>query len=306
MKKIDFHVHLTDGCKVEESAKNFTKMCERHGYDGVAIMAISHHYGRFINDINERCMAVKKLMKNSYVFACPVHDGSEYTEQAKRFMSEGFDGIKLLNGKPSEFRDLKCGIDDPILDRFFAYAEREGIPIMLHNNDPELHWDITKMTPRAIERGWHYDSTIPSHEYFDGVLDKMLLRYPALNIAIAHMGFHANELEHLTMLMESCPNLKVDITPALIIYSHLTNNLSEAQKFFNKYSHRLIYGTDAESNLTGAALDYNNKKVSIIRQFLEGEGEKEIDGQLTGSIKLTDAQLQDIYYNNAINFVKKG
>ena len=105
---------------------------------------------------------------------------------------------------------------------------------------------------------------------------------------------------------EGCPNLKVDITPALIIYSHLTDNLSEAQKFFNKYSHRLIYGTDAESNLTGAAFDYNNKKVAIIRQFLEGEGEKEIDGQLTGSIKLTDAQLQDIYYNNAMRFIKKG
>jgi len=306
MKKIDFHIHLTDDYPLEKSVENIKALCARNGYETVGIMSIQHLNGSYVKNANEKVMAVKKQIPGAFAFASPVFDGTEYFEQAKQLMAQGFDGIKLLDGKPSESRDLGTGLDHPIVDRFFAYAEKEGIPVLLHNNDPKLHWDITKMNERAIKNGWYYDENMPSFEHYCKALENILEKYPNVKLALAHMAFYADNLDRISYFLEKCPNLYMDITPALIIYEHLSNDIEKAQQFFDKYADRIFYGTDCWSDLENQSnLDYNNKKVKIISHFLTGDGERIIDGQLTRSIKLTRKQIEDIYYNNCKKFVSK-
>lgn len=112
---------------------------------------------------------------------------------------------------------------------------------------------------------------MPRQEYFYQVFEKILCKYPNLRIAAAHMGFYANRLDIASRLLENCPNMYFDITPALIIYSQLSDN-KDAQEFFRKYQDRLIYGTDADNGLFGFAREYNDKKVqrdnSVFRKQL--------------------------------------
>ena len=308
MKKIDFHIHLSPLYPVEKSVQNLKEMCLKNGYETFGLQTLTHGDSQFIPRPNETAFEVKGLVPECILFAGPVHDGRSYVEQTKMLMEQGADGIKLLIGKPSEYRDLNVKYSDPVVDEFFAYAEAEDIPVLLHHNDPEKHWDKTKMSQESIDRGWYYDpATMPSYEYFDQELEALLARYPKLRIAIAHMGFYANKLDRLTALMETYPKLYMDITPALDIYEDLSREPEKAQVFFERFSDRLLYGTDAWSDLGENENNrkYNEKKVKIVEHFLCGEGTAVIDGQFTESVKLTKEQQENIYYYNCLRFIKR-
>ena len=308
MKKIDFHIHLTPLYPVEQSVENIKEMCLKNGYETVGIQTLSHGDNQHIPYANETAFEVHRQLPGSYLFACPVHDGTSYVEQTKKFMDMGADGIKLLIGKPSEYRDLNVKYDDLLMDEFFTYAEEEDIPVLLHHNDPEKHWDKSRMTPESIARGWYYDPALmPSWEWFDEALEKMLAKHPNLRIALAHMGFYANKLDRMTVLMEKYPKLYMDITPALDIFEDLSVEPRKAEEFFRRFEDRIFYGTDAWSDLGENEKNrkLNEKKVKVVRHFLCGDGDAVIDGQFTSSISLTEEQQEKIYYYNCLHFMKK-
>jgi predicted TIM-barrel fold metal-dependent hydrolase len=280
-------------------------MCERYGYEGVAIMSLYYNYGEIFPECNDEALKLKDSLKNSYAFAALLPD-EDFATQAKRYMQSGFDGIKLIRGgKPNHQRFSGHAYDSPIYDDFFAFTEEEQIPILMHNNDPAINWDITRASQRAIEKGWVYDSTYPSHEYFNSVLEFVLQKYPRLNIALAHLGFFSKDLDRASALLEKYPNLKFDITPALNIYFEMSESGDKAKKFFERYFDRLIFGTDAESNLIGFAREYNDKKNLITSTFLtsNADGDYVFDEKIIRPIGIDPIFLEDIYYNNAKRFI---
>ena len=42
MKKIDFHVHISDPIPLEKTAEYFRELCARKGYTGVCMLAYTH------------------------------------------------------------------------------------------------------------------------------------------------------------------------------------------------------------------------------------------------------------------------
>ena len=302
MKKIDFHVHVQGNLSVESAANGFRDMCQRHGYSGVGIMSL--YYKDFL-ECNDFVLKVKDALKDSYAFAALL-PGEDFATQAKRLMSSGFDGIKLIRGgKPNYQRLFGYTYDAPIYEDFFALAEEDQIPILMHSNDPALNWDISRASQRAIDNGWVYDETYPSHEFFYSVIDRVLEKHPKLNIAIAHLGFYSEDIDRAIDLLERYPSLKFDITPALNIYFEMSEYRDKARKFFCDYNDRLIFGTDAENPLIGFSREYNDRKNLITNTFLSGDRESEhvFDGKIIRPIGLDDTVLENVYYNNAIRFV---
>lgn len=304
MKKIDFHVHILDQIPLEETEKNFKDVCQRKGYEGVCIQALYHANDETDPLCNEKAIELIKRIPNSYAFASLKY-GEDFVEQTKKYISLGFCGIKLLNGKPTEYRYSGLGLEHKCFEPFFEFCEKEQFPILIHNNDPALHWDITKASKRAIEKGWIYDETFPTHEYLYEALEGVLCKFPSLRVAIAHLGFYAHKLDKATELLERFPNLYFDITPALIIYSQLSETPEQSQEFFKKYHDRLIYGTDADNNLVGDVRAYNDLKTEIITHFLEGEDIRDIGEYHIYPIKLEPYMLENIYYNNAKRFMNR-
>ena len=305
MKKLDFHVHALDDAELsaKQSADYLHRMCEEYGYEGVAVMAITTHENP---KNNELALAIKEALPASYAFASPLPN-SNFAREAERYMRSGFDGIKLIRGgKPNYHRRYgNVFWDDPEYADLFAFCEENGTPIVLHNNDPLIHWDVENAPQRAKEQGWVYDASYPSQECFFERLETMLERYPRLNIALAHMGFYADHLVRAARLLDRFPNLKLDITPAIIIYEQLSKTPAESEAFFRRYHDRLIFGTDAEAAQTGARRAYTNLKNRLTSAFLGGGEPVDIEGRHIHPISLDAHMLENIYYNNALRFVGK-
>lgn len=308
MKKLDFHVHILDDIPVEESIRHFKELCERKGYEGVGIMSLVHDDTTgYRPHANRDALTIKEALGKSYAFASLDHQ-YDFVEQAKEYMAQGFDGIKLLEGKPSCYRINGLGYDHPRFEPFFTYCEAEQIPLMIHVNDPKTFWDAERVSESAKRNGWFYgDGTMPSHEDFKQVLENVLARHPNLRAAIAHMGFYADELPRAAELLDTYPNLRLDITPALPIYVQLCETPMESKAFFEKYHTRLIFGTDAYNDLTEGSKHrrYNDKKTDILDVFF-GKGEPvEMYDRIVTPIAPSDEMLENIYYHNALRFIKK-
>lgn len=303
MKKIDFHVHITDDdVSVEKSIENFSSLCERQNLSGVCILAAEHSSSGFHPNSNEKALEISRAVRGSFAFATLLQD-RDFVEQAKEYMDMGFRGIKLLQGKPSEFRYFGYGYEHPRYDAFFAYAERNAIPLIIHNNDPAKHWDITKMSRASIEKGWYYDETMPSNEHFFRVMENVLEKYPNLCAALAHMGFYSDNIERAALYMEKCPNLMMDMTPAPIIYEQLSLTPDKTKEFIYKYQDRLFYGTDVSNKIEGNVRALNDQKVALMKAFYE-DADEYFDGKYRVSgMDLDHSILEKIYYKNAMRFI---
>lgn len=302
MKKIDFHVHVKVDLPPEETVAAFTDMCARHGYEGVNILAWTYD---FPEKCNEMCLTLSKRIPNFHAFCCLL-PGEDYAAQAERLMAMGFDGIKLIRGgKPSLYRGYGRLFDDEIYEDFFALAEEKQYPIIMHNNDPEANWDITRVSKQALEKGWYYDESLPSHERYFEAVDHVLEKHPRLKLAMAHMGFYSENIDKAFDMMEKYPNLYMDATPALNIYEELSLVRDKAELFFRTYSDRIFLGTDATNLLVGYEREKNDKKNVIVPYFLGGGAPATLYGLKIAPIRLEPYMLENIYYNTAMKFIFK-
>ena len=300
MKKIDFHVHVKELLPKEQTVEYFTDLCRRHGYDGVNIVAWTYDFPEICNQL---CLELSKEIPNSYAFCCLLPD-KDYAQQARELMTQGFRGIKLIRGgKPSLYRGYGKLFDDEIYEDFFTLAEEMQYPIIMHNNDPEANWDINRVSANAINTGWYYDETFPSHERYFEAVENVLARHPNLKIALAHMGFYSENIDKAFELMEACPNLYMDITPALNIYEELSLVPDRAEEFFRKYSHRIFFGTDSSNNLVGDNRELSDRKKLVTDYFFSGKEPAVVGKKHIVPIRLEEEILQDIYYNSAMRFI---
>ena len=305
MKKIDFHIHLSNNniIPIEQSVENLTRYCKSKNLCGVCILGLyvsSSGENRYCND---RALAISKAMPDSYAFAGLLPD-RDYVEQAKEYMEKGFKGIKLIEGKPSMYRRYGSGYEHPRFEAFFDYAEKNEIPLIIHNNDPARNWNKSLMSPSSIKKGWYYDESMPSHDYFTKVMEDVFDRHPMLHAALAHFGFYSNKIDGAVRLMEKCPNLMMDMTPAPIIYEQFSDTPEQTRDFILKYQDRMFYGTDVINIIEGSVKELNDRKTAIMDAFYEGKGEYTVGKYRIVGMNLDESILKKIYYDNAMNFIK--
>jgi len=312
MKKIDAHVHICNPITVQESEYYLRDMMERKGLCSLGIMALARDSREFYPYCNEVAAELKRRMPELYIFAS-LHYHLDFVEQAKEYMERGFDGIKLLNGKPSVYRYFGSGYETEAFDRFFAYAEEQQIPLMIHNNDPRANWDPDLCSEGVKKMGWYYgDGNLPAQEEFFCMMEAVLERHPKLRAAIAHMGFYYDNLPRAATLLKRYPNLFFDMTPGIEIYKELSEDADNAKAFISKYHERLIYGTDADNDLTpgGRVYRVNNAKTEVMDVFFEGTEECMMTPGFVEAFKVVPMHLEkymveNIYYYNFLRFMRK-
>jgi len=125
MTIVDSHIHImnTNG--------NFAPvyaLAERLGYSQLALQSL-----QCTGDLlqNTACALCKVLHPGTtYAFGgLDYATGRDYLAQAKNLREMGFDGIKMLEGKPTTRRMLGKALDDPIYDAYFGYLEATGFPV---------------------------------------------------------------------------------------------------------------------------------------------------------------------------------
>ena len=151
-KICDVHFHMRYPEKIEDSYEMLKQEMEYFDLDGVQLCSMPYY------DISENYKAfyLKSRLENVYVGAALTHYQDErdtadgYLAQIKAAHQMGCDGIKMLEGKMVVHNMLKGKLSDGLFEKFFAYAEENQLPIVLHVGDPYFFWDINELRKYSI------------------------------------------------------------------------------------------------------------------------------------------------------------
>jgi len=243
---------------------------------------------------NPRAFAHAGIVFESLPIRPPVKEGLEPLEQYEELMEIGFDGIKLICSKPQDYKLYDLPVSDDFFDAFFKAAEGDGTHILWHAADPETFWDIDRIPKHFIERGWFYgDGTYPSYERIYEDIYAVLKKHPLLNVTFAHFFFLSEHPEKLEKIFESYKNLTIDITPGTEMYESFNAQPEFYKAFFEKYSDRILFGTDTSFPGNG-----NNLHDSVYRAIATTDKEIPINRGVFKGIGVKDEAVKRIFSGN--------
>lgn len=248
-KVIDGHLHFYDW--KDENGVDFFHCFEEYrnemGLAAINLCALPSGYGCDVTS-NLMCAIYKLINKNTFAHAGLLYKEYPMGEKLPEYMNFatqldelekiGFDGIKMIEGKPTAHRTIGKNLLNSDHDRFFAEAEARGTHIIFHVNDPKEFWEK--------EGGDYYgDDTYATNEELYRQAYAILEKHPNLKVTFAHFFFKSDTPKDLIELFEKYPNVCVDLTPGWEMYLSFYENKAYFKEFFEKYSKRILLGTDA-------------------------------------------------------------
>ena len=285
----DCHMHFSSDLDPER----FIKVFETYRYDAAALQCICK--GNLRTTLSD-ALKLRLLCENRSV-PCELHIfggidwhiylkpdpdriRKELTASISRLLSAGCDGIKLLEGKPNIRKMYRVpDFDGEVWADFWQEAERRGVPVVMHVNDPEEFWNgDPHASPDEIafrkKNGWLYDDTFPNNETQYAQMDRVLERHPRLKLLFPHFYFMSRRLERLGSLLERYPGVMIDVTPGVELFLQLSDRIEEARSFFDRFQDRICYGTDIGSRQVileenaPLNLDETASRVHLVQGFL--------------------------------------
>jgi len=225
----------------------------------------------------------------------------DYARQARRLKDIGFDGIKMIEGKPTIRRKLGKSLNSKVFDDYYGFLEAEQFPLLLHVGDPEACWK---------PGGQYSGSEFVGREELYGEVDGVLAKFPGLRIILAHFYFMSNDMDRSAAFLDKWPGISFDLTPGPTMYTHFSEQSEKWREFFIKYQDRILFGTDnhgEKRNFGPEAPDeyWPTPKIIAMRTFLETD--KEFRGwhsDLRG-IRLGKEVLEKIYCKNFQRYAGK-
>ncbi len=311
----DTHVHLFDQDSLEKTIQVYKDVMEHFEYERIILLGIHHSMEGDDPANNAKVLYCKDVLNEEstkrkvYAFGSILHyfderDTAEgYLRQIEELDAMGFDGIKLLDGKPELRKKIGRPLDDAMYDLFYAYAQEKGIPIKMHLGDPESWWN-------PIYRANYYDETYISLEGLRKEVDGILTKFPKLKLHLAHFYFLGNRPEESIAFLEKWSNVAFDLTPGGEMFVGFSERPEEWRAFFTKYAERIYYGTDTynmfysdhkEDYEDGYGVGFRNNQV---RRMLEWEEpfEDKYYGRLV-PLHLDGESLQKIYHDNCVKLL---
>ncbi len=301
-KLVDSHVHIMN----YKSLDFLDSYLKDYGLDKINVVSLACRDETEITQ-NILCALFKlkhpekvyiygSLMYPYYPLDDKIPDNYNFVDQVKILMDIGFDGIKMLEGKPILRKKIGVPLDSPIFDDYYSYLEEQEIPIIFHAADPETFWNKDTAPEFSFEQGWFYgDGTFPEKETIYKEIDGILNKFPRLRISFAHFYFLSNYLERAEAFLDKWENVSLDITPGREMYDNFSKRASEWKDFFIKYQDRIIFGTDMEDSMfQGGPSDI----INTIRRFIETDDKFQNWGFGINGLGLDKATIDKIYYKN--------
>lgn len=243
------------------------------------------------------------LIYDTYPVPDVVTPGMESEVQYRELMDIGFDGIKMLETKPTEMKVIGRGVDDSIYEGLFAAAERDGTHMVWHVGDPATFWDPELAPPDCIENGWFYgDGTFPTLEEIYAQVFNVLDRHPKLKVTFAHFFFMSEQRQRLEQVFEKYPYANVDLTPGSEMYGSFGADSEGYREFFTKYADRIEYGTDCSDE---GILPNHIKHVGVILRFLTSDEEQDVWNWHFRGLGLDEQSLDKILGGNFLRRVSQ-
>ena len=244
MTIVDSHTHVGN---IKKDFEPVFSLAKKLNYEKFTVMSLQCA-GRLVQ--NTACAYCKSLGPDAvYAFGgLDYLTGRDLAEQAENLRESGFDGVKMLEGKPTTRRLLGYALDDTMYDGFFSYLEETNFPVLFHIADPPEFWDTAKAPDWAVERGWCYDENdVPYERYYEEI-ERMLTKHPKLKAIFAHFYFLSGEPERAQRFLDDHPKVSLDITAGIEMYENFSKDPGFWREFFIKNSERIIFGTDSSDD----------------------------------------------------------
>jgi len=167
----------------------------------------------------------------------------------EQLAERGIKGIKFWKDLGLSVRDASqrlVRIDDERLAPIIDKAAQLRIPVMFHTADPDAFFlPIDRFNERYEELAAHPDWSFYGAEYSKEQLleqrDRVIARHPGTTFVCAHVAESSENLTRAMKLLDSCPNVYVDISARA---AELGRQPYQAREFFLRYSDRIVFGTD--------------------------------------------------------------
>lgn len=213
-------------------------------------------------------------------------------KQVEALLNLGCDGIKLMFS-PDLQRYYGKGLDDPYYDKMFTFLEENDVPVNIHLADPETFWE---------SGGEYADSSFPTKQEMYAQTFRMLDKHPKLRVVFAHFMFLSDFPDEAVRVMETYPNVMFDLTPGIEMYPNFAKRIDFWKSFFEKYSKRIMFGTDSNV-IKSINIQLEN---FVYRSLTEKSDYADtlygMEFYLKG-FDLSENALKDITYDNFIRFV---
>lgn len=247
-------------------------------------------------------------------------------EELARAKEQGAIGLKILKTLGLYLREGGHGdserearqrgplvkIDDPRFDPMWDAAGQLGFPVFIHVADPDAFFIPTdRFNERWEELGNHpdwsfYGEDFPAKAELLAARNRVIERHPNTTFVGLHVANRPENLDEVSSWLDTHPNLHVEIGARL---GELGRQPRRARKFFEEYSDRVMFGTDASPN--GTSVPQQDLEPQMFRcyfRFLETldeyfdyspaptppQGRWKIYG-----IGLPDEILKKVYHDNA-------
>jgi predicted TIM-barrel fold metal-dependent hydrolase len=298
---IDGHTH----CNSQAEAAVLEATAERLGLKAFTVCPICHAGGR--STIANPLALQLKIANPGRVFACGgvfyKLPGRELTaddllDQVRRLGELGFDGVKMLHGKPTAYKAIGIPMNDPIYNGYCAYLQAERVPVVFHVADPEEFWDRQKIPAHFLKMGWLYDGSFPAKEQLYAEIDDVLGRFGGLRVVFAHFYFLSADIERAGRFLDAHPTVSFDVTPGMEMYGNFSAKADEWSDFFRRYADRIVFGTDNTCPVDDGTLDWAVDKIDCMRRFLATDDEFVFDNYQVRGLALGRDVLERIFHLN--------
>ena len=300
-KVIDSHLHFYDWS--DEQGNEFFHCFEEYrnemGLAGINLCALPSGNGTDVTN-NIMCALYKLLNKETFAHAGLLYDkypmgeklaqGMDFVTQLDELEAIGFDGIKMIEGKPTMHKTIGKNLLHMEFDKFFAEAEKRGTHITFHVNDPKEFWSTDGNCND------YCDGTYATHEELYRQAYQILEKHPNLTVTFAHFFFKSEHPEDLESLFEKYPNMCVDLTPGWEMYLSFYERKEFFKEFFTKHSKRILLGTDA---YFPRPTECSMWLVDRVYRFLSSSDVvKAVADRYESGLCIPDEAIEDIAYRN--------
>lgn len=295
----DCHVHVL-GAGLEE-LESLARSQKAYGYDRSNFLCVE---GMGDCAQNALGIAFKLMDPNHYAFgSLHYRFPYDFAREAEGLWEMGFDGIKMIENKPTERKCLGYRQDDDRYDSFYGQLQELDIPLLAHVNDPRDFWDPEKAPQWAIDAGYTY--TDGTYIPFETILEesvRMLEKYPRLRVCFAHLMFLSDDGKYLRKLMDQHPNMWLDITSGTEMYVNFSKDPGFWRQFFLDYGNRILYGTDNCNRSSAHDIEISDTINAMQKRFLTtGDTFPLWESQIHG-IALPESAFKNICNDNFSRF----
>ncbi|HSK09264.1 MAG TPA: amidohydrolase family protein [Vicinamibacterales bacterium] len=220
-------------------------------------------------------------------------------EQSVRNGAIGLKVFKNLGLSVRMADGTRLQVDDRALAPVWEACGRLNIPVLIHTAEPqEFFSPLDYHNERWLELALfpnrrHGMPGQPTFDQLAGERDRMFAANPGTRFINAHFGWYGNDLARAARLLDSAPNVVMDLSAVLYEFGRQPR---AAREFFVKYQDRVLFGKDS---YVPSEFPYYWRVFETADEYFDYYRDYHAFWKLYG-MDLPDEVLRKVYHRNAL------